>query len=114
MFGDEIVGGLKERRLGADGSVAPFQVADELPYGILLLRRQRPDNVGQALSDHSVYPIAVYRSMQDGPGSSNPQRGSPVDARNLLKTARRRFPTREIAGQRDMVDPENRNERLDT
>jgi hypothetical protein len=27
---------------------------------------------------------------------------------------RLKFPTREIAGQRDMVDPENRNERLDT
>ena len=44
MLGNELVGGLKERRLRMDRGVPPFQVIDELAHRILLPRRQRPKN----------------------------------------------------------------------
>jgi hypothetical protein len=55
MLGDELFGGLKEWRLRMDTGVPPFQVIDEPPHGILLLRRQRPDNVNQAFRGHSAF-----------------------------------------------------------
>ena len=46
MLGDELIGSLQERRFRAEGHVPPFQVIDEPKHGILLLRRERLDNVG--------------------------------------------------------------------
>jgi hypothetical protein len=44
MLSDELVSSLKERRLWEDWGVLPFQIVDELPHRVLLLRRQQPDN----------------------------------------------------------------------
>src|ERR1017187_8389365 len=57
MLSDELVGGLKERRLRADRGFSPFQIVDELPHRILFLRRQQPNNFGKALGCHCVSPI---------------------------------------------------------
>jgi K+-sensing histidine kinase KdpD len=44
MLGDELVGGLKERRLRMDRGVPPFQLIDELAHRNMLPRRRRPKN----------------------------------------------------------------------
>ena len=46
MLGDELIRSLQERRFRAEGHVPAFQVIDEPKHGILLLRRERLDNVG--------------------------------------------------------------------
>ena len=72
MLSDEVVGGLKERRLRTDRGVPPFQVIDEPAHRILLLRRQRPDHISQVLCAHSVSPTAVYRACRDTRDSHQP------------------------------------------